>query len=234
MLATDMTAKEAGDGLPADYLAFLKELAKNNNREWFAQNKARYEASVRDPTAALVEAVGGRLGRLSAHLVADGRPVGGSIMRIYRDIRFSKDKSPYRTSVGIHFFHEKAKGHDDNFPGFFLHLAPGESFVAAGVWQPAPPTLKKIRDGIVRDGARWKQLRKSVPELEGESLKRPPQGYSPEHPLMEDLKRKDFITSIALPDQQLVEAGFPSVVLREAKRMNPLNAFLAKAIGIPY
>ena len=102
-----------------EFFRFLRELEKNNNRNWFEANKARYETAVRDSSSAFVRAVGPKLSSISPHLVADPRPVGGSIMRIYRDVRFSKDKSPYRTSVGIHFMHDQTAGREDHLPGFF-------------------------------------------------------------------------------------------------------------------
>src|SRR2546426_7546278 len=107
---------------PASF-AFLKELEKNNNREWFTKNKARYEETVQDAGLRFIRDAGVKLKALTPHLVADARPFGGSMMRIYRDVRFSRDKSPYRTVVGIHFSHKGA-----------AHLEPGESQVMSGVW----------------------------------------------------------------------------------------------------
>jgi uncharacterized protein (TIGR02453 family) len=120
-------ASDSDETFTRETFRFLRELAKNNNREWFLKNKPRYEQHVQAPSLAFVRAVGPKLGALSAHLLADARPVGGSIMRIYRDIRFSKDKSPYRTTVGIHFMHDGSASKDDHLPGYFFHLAPGDS-----------------------------------------------------------------------------------------------------------
>src|SRR6185369_3813459 len=99
--------------------AFLRELRDHNDREWFAANKQRYEKVVRDPALQFIAGFGPRLHKISPHLVADPRPVGGSMFRIYRDTRFSRDKSPYKTHLGIHFFHEKAKA-AASVPGFYL------------------------------------------------------------------------------------------------------------------
>src|SRR4051794_36073157 len=111
-----------------DLFAFLRELAANNDREWFAANKARYVAEVQEPALAFVEDVGMRLPQVSRHFVADTRTVGGSVFRIYRDTRFAKDKTPYKTHTGIQFRH--ARSRDVHAPGFYLHLEPGSVFMA--------------------------------------------------------------------------------------------------------
>ena len=124
--------------------AFLRELRENNNRDWFAANKQRYEREVRDPALRFISDFGPHLLRIAPRLVADPRR---SMFRIYRDTRFSRDKSPYKTHVGIHFFHEKAKA-AASVPGFYLHISPGESFAAAGIWHPDPRSLGKVREAI--------------------------------------------------------------------------------------
>ena len=121
--------------LPAELFDFLIRLKVNNDREWFQANKARYEEQVKAPLQAFIGGFDERLARLSAHFVADPRPVGGSLFRIYRDVRFSKDKSPYKTAAGIHFRHERGK--DAHAPGYYLHLEPSECFAACGLWMPA-------------------------------------------------------------------------------------------------
>jgi uncharacterized protein (TIGR02453 family) len=135
---------------------FLRQLTRNNNREWFQKNKARYEADVREPAFRFIEDVGPRLKPISSHLVADPRPVGGSLFRINRDIRFSTDKSPYKTAVGISFGHDR--GQSGPAPGFYLHLASGESFAGGGVHMADTATLNRIRDAIVKDTAEWKRI----------------------------------------------------------------------------
>ena len=126
---------------------FLRQLAKNNNREWFQKNKERYEGEVRDPLLRFVEAFGPRLQKISPHFVADPKKMGGSLFRIYRDTRFSRDKSPYKTFCGVQFRHERAK--DVHAPGFYLHIQPDEVFVGVGLWHPEGDTLRLIRDAIV-------------------------------------------------------------------------------------
>jgi len=214
--------------------AFLKELEKNNNREWFTKNKARYEETVQEPGVRFIRDAGMKLKALTPHLVADARPFGGSMMRIYRDVRFSRDKSPYRTVVGIHFSHKGAAGRMDHLPGFYVHLEPGESQVMSGVWQPDPPTATKIRDTIVKRPDDWKKVLKGRLNFEGESLKRIPPGYDPANPYINDIRRKDWVSSVRLNDRQVTGGAFMDEFLKACTTMDPLNAFLAKALGLPW
>ena len=230
-----MPATEENDAkFTPDSFRFLRELAQHNNREWFTANKARYEQTVRDPSFAFVRAVGPPLAKLSRHLVADPRPVGGSVMRIYRDIRFSKDKSPYRTSIGIHFSHEGTGGEEEHLPGFFLRLAPGDSWLYSGVWQPEPARLHQIRKALIERSAEWKRVRAAVPPIEGESLKRPPPGFDPAHPLIEDLKRKGFTSGRSIKDSTVTGTSFPEEFVKLCRSLDPLNRFLARAMGVDY
>jgi len=114
-----------------EVFSFLRELAENNNRDWFAENKTRYEQRVREPILQFISDFGPRLAKISPHFVADPRPSGGSLFRIHRDTRFSHDKSPYKTHLGVHFFHDSGKK-APSVPGFYLHIAPDECFAAAG------------------------------------------------------------------------------------------------------
>ncbi len=212
---------------------FLRQLARNNNREWFAKNKARYEKTVRDPSLRFIRDVGVKLKSVSPYLVADPKPFGGSLFRIYRDIRFSKDKSPYKTNVAMDFWHRKS-GNRVHAPGIYLHLAPGKSFVGGGIWHPDPPTLNKIRQAIVKRPEAWRRVLDAKLEIEGESLKRPPQGVDPNHQFIEDLKRKDFIAGFPFKDKQVTSPMFLEDFLEASKSINPLNEFLAKAMDLPW
>ena len=135
---------------------FLAELSMNNEREWFQANKARYERDVRDPMIEFVLDFGEKLRDISPHVVADPRKSGGSVFRIYRDVRFSRDKSPYKTNAGAHFRHET--GREVHGPGFYLHLEPGNVFAGAGIWMPNSATLGKIRGAIVANPEKWVQV----------------------------------------------------------------------------
>jgi len=137
---------------------FLRELKANNDREWFAANKDRYEADVRGPALDFVADMAPHLERISPHFVADPRPAGRSLFRIHRDTRFSRDKSPYKTYVGVQFRHELAK--DAHAPGFYLHLEPKGVFVGAGTWRPDAPALAKIREAIARRPEGWRSRKR--------------------------------------------------------------------------
>jgi uncharacterized protein (TIGR02453 family) len=169
--------------------------------------------------------------------VADARKSGGSLFRIYRDVRFSKDKSPYKTTAGIQFRHESGK--DVHAPGFYLHLEPDAVFVGVGIWHPDNQTLNKIRDAIVENSARWQRI-KSDPDfnevfaLGGESLKRPPKGYDPDHPFVEDLKRKDFIASTSLSEKETCQPEFIDRFAATCRASAPFVEFLTTAIGLPF
>ena len=218
--------------LSPELFGFLRELAKNNNREWFAKNKAATRRSCRiracgsSPTSARGSGASARTSWRSRS------PLGGSLSRIYRDTRFSKDKSPYKTTVVIHFPHRGAPGAEHHVPGLYLHLAPGESFAASGVWQPDPPTLKKIRDRIVRRPESWEDVLRSKPHLEGETLKRPPPGYDADHQFIEDVKRKDFVATVAFGDKEVTSERFLERFVDACQAMDPLNRFLAEAVGL--
>lgn len=210
--------------------AFLRELRENNNRDWFAANKQRYERDIRDPALRFISDFGPPLSKIAPRLVADPRR---SMFRIYRDTRFSRDKSPYKTHVGIHFFHEKAKA-AASVPGFYLHVSPGESFAAAGIWHPDPPSLAKVREAIAGGPPDWKRIKRSKLPIEGGSLKRPPRGYAADHPFVEDLKRTDFVTSIRLEDEQLSDPKFISEFGRACRKMTPLVQFVARALRLAW
>src|SRR5713226_6999779 len=139
-----------------EFFKFLVELRVHNDRDWFLKNKERYESAVRDPFLRLIADLAPALKKINPRFVADPRPVGGSMMRIYRDIRFSRDKSPYKTSMAAHFWHSKGK--DGSTPAYYLHLEPRNSSIGAGIWRPEPGALKNIRDAIVADPKRWQRI----------------------------------------------------------------------------
>jgi len=213
---------------------FLRDLKANNTREWFAANKGRYEAEVRGPALDFVADVAPHLDRISPRFVADPRPSGGSLFRIHRDTRFSKDKSPYKTYTGMQFRHELGK--DAHTPGFYLHLEPKAVFVGAGIWHPDAPTLAKIREAIADDAKAWGAGKRVGGrfDLAGDSLKRAPAGYEPEHPLIEDLKRKDFICVATLTEKDVCAPGFVDEFARMCSETSPLVRFLCAAVDAPF
>jgi len=211
---------------------FLRELSAHNERSWFEANRARYLERVRDPVLGLIAALAPRLSAISPHIVADPRPSGGSLLRIYRDTRFSRDKTPYKTNVGIRFPHGAAR--DIHGPGYYLHLAPGEVFMGAGIWRPDPDTLRAIRGAIVKDPGGWRRARRS-PLRHGEaSLRGAPRGFDPDHPLIEDLKRTSFTVGRPFTERQACSPAFPALVARACRDEAPLMRFLAKAVSLSF
>lgn len=223
--------------IPPEAFRFLRRLKKNNNREWFNKNKDEYVGQLRDPLLQFISDFTKPLARVNSHFVADSRTSGGSLFRIYRDTRFSKDKTPYKTSAGIHFRHESAAS--AHAPGFYLHLEPGGVFAAAGMWRPDSAGLRQIRDRIVEDPRGWKRAVSGKAfvqhcRLEGDSLKRPPKGYDPENRYIDDLKRKDFITSISLTENEACAKDFAKTLEARFKIMKPLVGFLSQSIGVAW
>ena len=216
---------------------FLRDLKKNNDKAWFADNKARYEEVVRAPLLDFIAAFNGPLQKISNHYVADPRPVGGSMFRIYRDTRFSKDKTPYKTQASAHFRHEAAK--NVHAPGFYLHLEPGNVFAGAGLWQPDADALRKIRTSIHDDPKAWKKAAYGKTfaadwEIGGEVLKRPPKGFDPAHPFIEDLKRKDFVAMTPLTEQDALSEDFLATFTKRCRSASPFMEFLTRACGLPW
>jgi uncharacterized protein (TIGR02453 family) len=211
---------------------FLAELKTHNTREWFGKNKDRYERTVRDPMLGFIADLGTPLRKISDHVTADARPVGGSMFRIYRDIRFSKDKSPYKTHLGAHFTHERG-GRDAHAPGFYLHLEPGRSRGGGGLWHPDGPSVAKIRARIVARPGEWSAVRKRI-NVEGEALRRVPSGYDAGHPHSEDLKLKDFYVMESFSDRDVTGRDFMDRFLEACRNTNPLMRFLTAALELPW
>lgn len=218
-------------------LDFLDELAAHNERAWFEANKHRYEALVREPALAFIEAMAPELAKFAPHFRAEPRKVGGSLMRVFRDTRFSRDKTPYKTNIGIQFRHELGK--DVHAPGLYLHIATDGCFLGAGCWHPEPDALGRIRDRVAADPKRWLKVRDDRKmaaqwELAGESLSRPPRGYAADHPAIEDIKRKDFV---ALAPLSFAEATRRDLVKTAGTRfaaVAPLMQFLCHALDVAY
>ena len=229
--------KQDFPGFPKESSLFFKKLAKNNNREWFNAHKEDYEQHVVGPMMEFIVAMGWRLTKLSPHFIADTRRQGGSMFRIYRDVRFAKDKKPYKEHMACQFRHEAGK--DAHAPGFYLHIAPHEVFVGAGMWRPANPVLAQVRDRIIERPQEWKKVIQYKPfkalcgELGGESLKRPPRGYEAEHPFIDDLKRKSFIATRHFEPEQIYQSDFIKEVEVTFKALKPLMKFLCDALDLP-
>ena len=218
-------------------IKFLKDLQKNNNRDWFNTNKQRYEDEVRTPALEFIESMAPALHKVSPHFQASPKKVGGSLMRVYRDTRFGSDKTPYKTNIGIHFRHVRAK--DVHAPGFYLHIEAKEAFFGAGIWRPESSTLKGIRTLIDEHPKEWLSIKKKVTsknnfELQGDSLKRAPKGFSPEHPLIDDLRRKDFIATSQLPLEVIISDDLPKQIAKLMRGSSQLMEFLCTADDLMY
>lgn len=218
---------------------FLAELAGNNNRDWFRLNKPRYQADVVAPMLQFIAAMAPRLARISPHFVADPRAHGGSMFRIYRDTRFSKDKRPYKEHIGCQFRH--ALGRDVHAPGFYVHLEPGRVFFGGGIWKPDGQSLAKVRAAIADNPAAWhnathgnKDFRARFAAIRGESLKRPPRGYPADHPLIDDLKHKSFFVIEESGPQQAESRDFILAVEQAFVAASPFMAFLSFALDLPF
>lgn len=224
-------------GFPPETFKFLKNLARHNVRDWFKENEHRYEKELVAPCFSFIRAMAPRIAEISPHYVAEAKKVRGSLMRIHRDIRFSTDKTPYNTHIGISFYHEKQK--TTAAPGFYVHLDPKGSFLGLGVWHPDAVALKRIRSRIVAEPKRWIQARddrnfRRFFELQGASLVKPPQGYPKDHPLIEDLKRKDFIGGRTIDADQIGNRNFVNNVGRWFKASAPFMHFLCDAMAVPF
>jgi uncharacterized protein (TIGR02453 family) len=216
---------------------FLRDLEQNNDRDWFAANKPRYVSQVRDPMLDFIAGFAPHLKRISSRYVADPRANGGSLFRIHRDVRFSKDKRPYKTNAGAHFRHEAAR--DAHAPGFYLHMEPGGVFAASGVWHPDGPALAKIRNAISGNPQGWQRVTSAKAlgkraELAGEALKRPPRGFDPDHPLIGDIKRKDFFALARFTEAEACAPGFMEDFTESCRNFAPLTRFLTKALDLPW
>jgi uncharacterized protein (TIGR02453 family) len=216
---------------------FLVELAANNERPWFEKNKDRYLSEVRDPMLRFIADLAPGLAKISRRFVVDPKPVGGSMMRIYRDVRFSRDKSPYKTAIAAHFVHRD--GQPGASPGFYLHLEPRASMLGGGAWRPEPPALQRIRAAIAANPKGW-QAATSEKTLgqgahwHGESLKKAPRGFPEDHPCLEALKRKDFALGIPLDDRAMAGPKALSTALEGYRRLAPTLRFLCRAMGLDF
>lgn len=225
------------NGFPKDFFSFFTELKNNNNRDWFAVNKPRYIESVVHPMGDFITSMAPHLKHISPFYKADPKPHGGSMFRIYRDARFSRDKSPYKTHAACHFRHEA--GRDAHAPGFYLHIETDRVSIGGGIWRPPSKQLSQIRDFILDNPAAWQKLAhssavKKMGGIQGDSLTRPPRGYDADAQHIEDLKRKSFF----LMENFEPELALSPDLLREAakvfRKVGRLNQFISDALELPY
>ena len=221
-------------------LAFLRRLARHNSREWFERHRPVYEIEVRDPLRSLVEEMDVRLARVAPEIGGDPRR---SVFRIHRDVRFSADKSPYKTNAACQFYHHDAgrgAGQDAEGAGagLYFQLADGECLVAGGIWMPARPALEKIREALAADPegldeiVRAPVFRRRFKALDREAmLTRLPRGYAEGHPAERWLRYKSFTATRMLTEGQATSARLPALLERDFAALVPLVRWLNGAIG---
>lgn len=225
------------EGFPKDFLAFFRELAKNNDREWFAANKERFHKSVQAPTLSFIAAMDLPLGRFADCFVCEAKTSGGSMFRIYNDMRFH-DAKPYKEHAACQFRH--VAGKDAHAPGFYVHFEPKEVFFGGGLWRPPSAELRKVREAIEADPERWTKITRSAAfkrrfgGVAGDSLKRAPLGFDPEHPLIEDIRRISFFAIEEVKADAVLSKDFARQVAKSFEALSPFMEFLTGAVGLPY
>ena len=222
-------------GFSKELYTFLKELAANNEREWFNANKDRYTELAKEPSLQFILAIEDRLAKISPSYIADPRTNGGSMFRIYRDTRFSKDKRPYKENIGFQFRH--AAGKDAHAPGFYIHLQPNDNFAGGGIWLPPTQVLSKIRNAIDTKQREWLEVKKFIGKsdhidfLEGERLKKTPKGFDPDHPLSDDLRLKTFFAGRSFKNSEVTSPQFIDGIDETFHDLVPLMRFINVALG---
>ena len=228
-----MAAKTSFPGFPRETATFLKALGKNNDREWFQDHRKDYEAYYLEPAQAFVSAMAPELRKISKGIVAEPR-VNGAIMRIHRDTRFSKDKTPYKTALHCIFPDGGSKAN----PGFYLRLAPGALGLAAGMMGFDADQLERYRAAVI-DGRKGKALRDAIErarkagpyELGAPALKRVPRGYDPEHANAELLKHKGFGLHAEIDPAPMFGPKAVPFVIDRFREMRPVQQWLLKALA---
>lgn len=211
-------------------LTFLKNLKKNNNRDWFNDNKSKYEAA-RTNFEEIISELINRISRFDPAI--ENINPRTAIFRIYRDTRFSKDRTPYKINLGAHLSPHAAQLHDR--AGYYIHLEPGKSFLAGGAYLPPSDWLNAIRYEINRNSKEFKKIISSKTfknyfgELEGEKLKTAPKDYPKDHPEIELLKFKSFLAVHKLTDNDVLSHGFVNHAVKVFKALNPIDKFLNAA-----
>lgn len=203
---------------------FLKELSQNNNREWFAINKARFEAEQKK--------VKGFYNAVMEHLKASDFIENVKIFRIYRDVRFSKDKQPFKTHFGGHFTRatNKLRG------GYYLHICPGESFLAGGFWEPNKEDLARIRKEFETDATEINAIvntpdfKKYFGKLKGEAVKSAPRGFDKNHPNIDLIRLKQFIVTREFTDEEVLAPNFLNEVVASFVAMRPYLDYMSDVL----
>lgn len=217
---------------------FLRALARNNDKTWFNAHKHQYEEHVRQPFLRLLTDLQPDVASLSEHYRADTRTMGGSLFRIYRDARFSNDKSPYKPWQGARIFHERRK--QVPAPSFYLHMQPGHCFVGAGLWHPEAPTQRKVRQFIFDNPGTWKAaahkpaFRRKFDFEDSDVLSRPPRGFPADFELIDDLKHKNFVFSRHLEDAIVTGPRLRQLLAADFVALAPFVDYLCAALDLEF
>ncbi len=206
---------------PPTAVQFLSDLRANNDRTWFKANQATFEQVIREPAMQFARDMGDWLASQGLPYVCIDKKVGGSVAKIQRDVRFSKDKTPYHDHVTVFFPHKQA-GPEVATPAFGIRFGPEEVGIGGGLWTAPTPVLNKVRDAIVADPDGWVQAKGKL-SISAEQLKTAPRGYDKEHPLVDDLRMKGYMAHVPLTHKDL-ERDLVSVV---AKKGAPLFHYMA-------
>lgn len=217
---------------------FLRGLARHNEKPWFAEHKHEYEEHVRQPFLRLIADLQPDLAQVSTHFRADPRTVGGSLFRIYRDSRFSSDKTPYKTWQGARLFHERRK--QVPAPSYYIHLAPGESFVGAGIWHPEPDTQRRIRQFIFDNPGSWSAAvhapatRRRYAFETSEKLVRAPRGFPADFAFIDDLKHRNWVLWRPLDDTVMTGPRLRQTLAADLAALGPFVDYLCAALDLEF
>ena len=217
---------------------FLRGLARHNERAWFLAHKAEYESAVREPFQHLLGDLQPALAAISGHYRADPKAVGGSLFRIQRDIRYSSDKSPYKSWQGVRLFH--ARSRQAEAPSFYLHLQPGECFLAGGIWHPSTPVLRRIRQFIVDNPGGWEAAAhapafKRRYRMESEDmLVRNPPGFPADFRFLDDLRHRNFVALRAIDDATMAGPRLRATLEKDLRALAPLVDYLCAALDLEF
>ncbi len=217
---------------------FLRGLARNNNKAWFTAHKPQYEEHVRQPFLRLLADLPPDLAAVSPHFRSDPKTVGGSLFRIYRDARFSNDKSPYKSWQGARLYHERSR--QVAAPSYYIHLQPGECFVGAGLWHPEPDTQRRVRQFILDNPGSWRatahgaKFRKRYDREDSEKLSRPPRGFPADFEFIDDLKHRNFVFWRSIDDATMAGPRLRQVLAADLAALGPFVDYLCAALDLEF
>ena len=223
--------KDIFPGFPPEALRFLRQLKRNNNRDWFLQNKTVYETKVKAPMIDLLSKLQPEIRKFAPEISYD--PVK-SIFRIYRDIRFSSDKSPYKTNIAASLSPSDRRG--QHFAGLYLHLDPDEFMVAGGLYHPEKDALMAVRQHVASEYTKLRSIiqsqlfKKFFGKMEGDQLSRVPRGFSANHPAGDLLRHKDFLAYSGFEAKFAESPDLQKAILERFHAMMPLLRFLNNAL----